>query len=199
MYLVKKEQNNPCFQEPYYKKFLLWHKGIGEYFSNQGCKESALADLEKALSIKVADMNLDEINIQIRMSIANILSEQNKIECSISIYQQCLTNWNQLIQPQDPYVKLRILFNLCLTLSKINQFENVLHYGQKGINECLKFRTNYLLGEFYYYMCYASFHLSIPLALEYGKRAYFIFYATNKTQYLDKTKQLLKIIKKLDK
>lgn len=83
--LVKRELKNPLFSPPIYKQFLLWHKGMVEFYVYHRPKK-AIQQLWEAIEGYQETSGYTETQIEIVITLGNIHSETADFDKAIDIY-----------------------------------------------------------------------------------------------------------------
>lgn len=152
--IIENEKENPLFAFPIGQQFLIWHEAICLYYLSdpeERDEDHSIQLLEDAIKItNPSGKRLSEREIEIKMSIALIRKDHLAYEDAIIILKEIIDDIDQLPQLSDPKVRLRALFGLAQSLTKINKFEESLIYSEKGIKQCINDELLYLFGEFYY-------------------------------------------------
>lgn len=125
-------------------QYLLWHKGISDYFFNK--------DLDHALNTLFKAWNIREIpNIEPnqQLSIANSISmlyfEAKMYEQSLHLYGKNL----QLLEDErvTPQVKIKFYYGYARTFSYIKNYTDAISYAKKAFDLCINFETLFLLAD----------------------------------------------------
>ncbi|MBS4219848.1 helix-turn-helix domain-containing protein [Bacillus sp. FJAT-49711] len=152
--IVQREKNNPLFNFPSSQQFLLWNEAICLYYlaeKDSRDNETSISMLNEALDMtNPTRKGLSEREIEIKMSIAIIEKDHMNFEKAISILKEILEDIDILPALAEPQIRLRALFGLSQSLSRLNKFEESLIYSEKGIKQCINDEVLYLLGEFLY-------------------------------------------------
>ncbi|MFC5463628.1 helix-turn-helix domain-containing protein [Lederbergia graminis] len=152
--IVQREKKNPLFNFPSSKQFLHWHEAICLYYladSNNRNKQSSISMLIEAIELtNPSKKGLTEQEIEIKMSIALIEKDDQCFEKAITLLKEILDDMEKLPSLSDPQVKLRALFGLAQSLTRIEKYDESLKYCEKGIQQCINDEILYLLGEFLY-------------------------------------------------
>jgi transcriptional regulator with XRE-family HTH domain len=195
--LIKAEKNNPIFKIAHNKQFLLWHQGIIEFYNNQDFKKS-ISILNEALNLEI---NLNVFNhriqkIEILTSIAIIHNEIGQYKESIQIYEKAFSKLIDLIDVRDPKLEIRLCYGIAKSLYRRESFSQTINYCNRGIKQCLKNETLYLLGELYYHagLTYDKQNKFSEAESLYNKAKY-LFEIENKELFLE---TVLNKIKKIN-
>lgn len=152
--IVQREKENPLFNFPSGKQYLLWHEAICLYYLSESEKEAmetSVNMLYKAIEItNPSRKGLTEREIEIKMSIALIEKDEKNFEKAIIILKEVLEDIDHLPTLTEPRVRLRALFGLSQSLSRLGLYQESLVYSEKGIDQCINDEVLYLLGEFFY-------------------------------------------------
>ncbi|WP_108668922.1 helix-turn-helix domain-containing protein [Peribacillus acanthi] len=152
--IVQKEKENPLFGIPSNKQFLLWHEAICLYYLSEHGKrdkEYSIKMLYDAIEItNPHKKGLTERENEILLAIALIEKDDSNFEKAINIFKQVLDNMEMIPGLSDPRIRLRALFGLSQSLSRMTRFEESLIYSEKGIIQCIDDEDLYLFGEFLY-------------------------------------------------
>lgn len=178
--IIQKEKENPLFNFPSGKQFLLWHEAICLYYLSETEKR------DKAYSIKMlhdaikltnpSGKGLTEREIEIKVAMALIEKDDLNFELAISILKEVLEDMDKLPGLSEPKVRLRALFGLSQSLSKIGKYQESLVYSEKGIKQCINDEILYLLGEFLYQSGLNNLKIGdVPLGVEYFTKSLQIF------------------------
>ncbi|MCJ8008538.1 helix-turn-helix domain-containing protein [Lederbergia wuyishanensis] len=178
--IVQREKVNPLFNFPSSQQFLLWNEAICLYYLSEPQirdKETSVKMLNEALDItNPLRKGLSEREIEIKMSIAIIEKDHMNFEGAITILKEILEDIDKFPALAEPQIRLRALFGLSQSLSRLNKFEESLIYSEKGIKQCINDEVLYLLGEFLYQS--ASNNLALDnkkLGIDYLNKALNIF------------------------
>ncbi|MBS4208450.1 helix-turn-helix domain-containing protein [Bacillus sp. FJAT-50079] len=152
--IVQREMDNPLYNFPLGKQYLLWHQAICLYYlsdSKDKEKDLAIRRLNEAIEItNPKKTSLTEREIEIKMAIAIIEKDSKELEQSIIIFKDILEEIDTLPSLGDPRVRLRALFGLAQSLSNLERYVESLIYCEKGIEHCINDDSLFLLGEFLY-------------------------------------------------
>ncbi|MBS4201885.1 helix-turn-helix transcriptional regulator [Bacillus sp. FJAT-49732] len=152
--IVQREKNNPLFNFSSSQQFLLWHEAICLYnLAEPGKrdKQSSILMLNDALDMtNPLRKGLSEREIEIKMAIALIEKDDMNFEEAITLLKEILEDIDKLPALAEPQLRLRVLFGLSQSLSRLEEFEESLIYSEKGIQQCINDDVLYLLGEFLY-------------------------------------------------
>ncbi|MBS4179067.1 helix-turn-helix domain-containing protein [Lederbergia citrea] len=152
--IVEREKKNPLFNMPSGKQFLLWHEAICFYYLSNPenrDKDRSIGMLNEAIRItNPSGKGLSERENEIKMAIAILEKDDLNFEKSITILKEIIEDIDQLPALAEPHTRLRALFGLSQSLSKLKRFEESLIYSEKGIKQCINDEILYLLGEFLY-------------------------------------------------
>jgi len=150
--VVQREKENPLFNFPSGKQFLVWHEAICLFYLSKSAKRDKVYSIKmlyEAIEItNPSRKGLTEREIEIKMSIALIEKDELSYEKSITILKEIIEDIDKLPALADPKVRLRALFGLSQSLSNIKNYEESLIYSQLGIKQCINDEVLYLLGEF---------------------------------------------------
>ena len=127
--------------------FLLWKKYLAEYYLNKIDAQYCLTELFLLLRRNI--MGLDnELHLNIKNSIANILAENKNYEKSISLYKEILSEDFKTKESEKLEIKVHYNYGKLLFLRK--DYENSLKITNNGIDLAIKRRDMTFLGQFYY-------------------------------------------------
>ncbi|GBF10316.1 helix-turn-helix domain-containing protein [Tepidibacillus sp. HK-1] len=176
MNTVLEVQGHPLFQSSINKQFLMWHHGIATFYLESD-SEKALNLLHDSLLLTAKNKEFySEREVEILNSIGIIHSELGDHIEAMSFYQKGIEHLKHLPFLHDQLLKVRLMYNLAKSLTKIGSYRESLKYCEKGIKACLKNESLYLLGEFYYQKGYNLFHVhKNDEAIAYMNKAIFIF------------------------
>lgn len=193
--IVKQELKNPLFRPNVYQQFLLWHKGMIEYYVyNQ--LEKAKIQLEQALVAYQQTIGYTETQIEILITLGNIHGEVKEYNKAIEIYNLCLNYLQRISRITNPTLKTRILYNLALTLSKGRKDDLAIERCIEGIYLCKKDKSLYLLGELYYQLGYSLWkNYQFNEAIKELDNAVYIFRFLDKQAYLEHTNRIIEEIR----
>jgi transcriptional regulator with XRE-family HTH domain len=148
--IVKRERDNPAFEEPKRRQFMEWHEGICLYHI-EGKKDEALHTMLNAIRLTNPIMeSLTEREIEILTSIAIIESKTENYKKAISYFKEALLNARKLPHMGDIRVKLRVLYGLSQALTESEEYDESLTHCYRGIDLCISYESLYLFGEFHY-------------------------------------------------
>lgn len=187
--IVESEKVNPIYKQTVPKQFLQWHEGICSYYLDKNINK-ANELLYNAIDLtNPSRQNLTEREIEILSSIAILQKEEKNFREAITIFLEALKNLDKLPYILDPKAKLRIFFGMSQALTEIGQYEESLHYSNKGIDLCIQFELLYLLSDFHY----QSGENNIKLGrIETGKQ---LLYESIHLQKLQRNDKMASIIK----
>lgn len=193
-YIVTSELEKNVVDNDLDKQFLLWHKGISDYYINK--------DFNNALTTLFQAWNLKEItNIEPnqQLSIANTIAmlyfEEKVYEQSLHWYKKNL----QLLEDErvTPQVKIKVYYGFARTLSYIENYTDALSYAKKAFDLCISFETLFLLGDILFLLGRISLlqknYLLSEQYLNYSKT---ICLLEEKEDYIQITNELLEKIPK---
>jgi transcriptional regulator with XRE-family HTH domain len=147
--VIRSEKNNPLFQSPHARQFLIWHEGIVAYYIEKDMNRS-LQLLQQAVDLTLQSSVYTERHIEILNSIGIIHLEEQQYEQAIDRFTQCLDLLTNTPHDIDITIKIRILYNLSKAYHRLNQYEKAIAHARHGIRECQQNETMYLLGELYF-------------------------------------------------
>lgn len=183
--LVKTEINNPIFSNNKNKQFILWHKGICEYYLKKDA-ELAINILYQAIDLTKYGNYLKEREIEILNSVAIIYYEIEQREKAAEIYLDLLEHLKYLSKLTNPNIKIRIYYGLAKALTDLGDYKKSVLYSEMGINLCFKYETFYLLGELFYQKGDNLFNLGKrELGLKYLEKAITFFDLINNTEFVE--------------
>nr|WP_144920891.1 helix-turn-helix domain-containing protein [Paenibacillus bovis] len=152
--IVQREKKNPLFNFSSSKQYLLWHEAICLYYlarPKEREKEKSIQMLIEAIEMtNPSKKGLTEQEIEIKMSIALIEKDDQCFEKAIVLLKEILDDMDNLPSLSDSQIRLRALFGLSQSLTRVNEYEESLKYCEKGIQQCINDEILYLLGEFLY-------------------------------------------------
>jgi transcriptional regulator with XRE-family HTH domain len=173
-------------------QYLLWHKGISDYYSKK--------DLDFALKTLFQSWNLidkDNIDPNQQLSITNTIAmlyfQENMYEESLHWYTKNL----HLIEDENltPQVKIKVYYGFARSFSYLKNFTDALSYAKKAFDLCIRFETLYLLGDVLFLLGRISLlqknYLLSEQYLNYSKT---IFLLEEKEEYIQIINQLFEKI-----
>lgn len=181
------KKKNPVFNKvAKYKQFLLWHKGICEFHVLHN-KEQALVTLQSALELNKQNNRLvTEEEVEILNSMAVIHFETGDYAQALGIYNDCISNLEDLPLLKEPNIKTRLLYNKGKALTRIKEFHSSIKCCEQGVENCNSNDSLYLLGELVYHIGY-NYELieNKKLALDHYQKALTLFKVQNNVKYID--------------
>jgi transcriptional regulator with XRE-family HTH domain len=187
--IVKLAINNNSFKNPKEQKFLLWHKGVSDYYLRGDIKNS-LTILHNALNIEKKSELYYLLDVEILNSIGILYNEVSEYEKSINIYFQAFEKLKSLLEINDYSVYTRLCYGTAKSFFKLQEYQKSLTYSKNGIDTCIREESLYLLGELYY-ECGQNYYGMNQLKLAYDsfKKAANVFEIENKLIFLEATKR----------
>ncbi|GIN13652.1 hypothetical protein J26TS2_35190 [Shouchella clausii] len=156
--LVVEHLNNPTFQSPKLRQFLLWHQAIIVYYVDDNQHE-AMQLLNSALNATgyatKSTPSAQELGILIRLALLH--SEEGNNDQAIRLFKQALKTPCPKTAHTNLALYLRIYDHLVQLLYESNDFYQAIEYADKGLK--LTSENDYLpiKGELHY-MRGKSFH-----------------------------------------
>ncbi|MFP5116054.1 helix-turn-helix domain-containing protein [Bacillaceae bacterium C204] len=201
-HLIQTEEGHLAFKMPSNHQFILWHKGIIEYYLRKDVNKSFTL-LETAFMIGKGKNNTLPTSIQdieILNSQAIIFNEISDYNQSFKIYKTALNHLKNMPEIPDKRVVIRLYYGIAKSLFKLKIFEESISYCDKGIKLCLKEELLYLLGELHYesgqnYQALNNYFKS----LDHYSRAKELFYLSKKESFFEVTKEKIFQIKNIMK
>ena len=192
-YIVTSELNkNIDFDCALDKQYLLWHKGICDYYSKN--------DLDYALQTLFQAWNLigsDDINPNQQLSIVNAIAmlyfQEKMYKESLHWYTENL----HLLEDKNltPQVKIKVYYGLARSFSYLENYADALSYAKKAFDLCIAFESLYLLGDILFLLGRISLlqknYLLSEQYLNYSKT---IFLLEEKDEYIQIINQLFEKI-----
>lgn len=132
--LVVEHLNNPTFQSPKLRQFLLWHEAIIVYYVDDNQHE-AMQLLNSALNATgyttKSTPNAQELGILI--SLALLHSEEGNNDQAIRLFKQALKTPCPKTAHTNLALYLRIYDHLVQLLYESNHFHQAIEYAEKGL------------------------------------------------------------------
>lgn|SRR5690606_9961638 len=199
--IVQREKNNPLFNFSSSKQYLLWHEAICLYYlasPKEREKEKSIQMLIEAIEMtNPSKKGLTEQEIEIKMSIALIEKDDANVKQAIVLLKEILDDIEKLPSLADPHIRLRALFGLSQSLAKIGEYEQSLHYSEKGIQQCINDEVLYLLGEFLYQSAFNNIELGIKdKAIEYLTKSHNVFTLQQNKKFIKLVESGMEILSK---
>lgn len=193
--IIRNEEHNIAFKIPSNHQFIIWHKGITEFYVRNDTKK-ALRLLEDAFKLGKGNKNIFPLSLQdieILISQAIINTEIMNYEKSIEIYQSAINYLKYIPEITDMRVVIRLYYNLAQSLFKVDAFNDAVSYSEKGIRLCLKEELLYLLGELHYEAgeSYQALN-NTEESLKYYLHAREVFIIEDKTKFVEVTEEQIK-------
>lgn len=88
-----------------------------------------------------------ERNIEILNSMAILHSEEEQHKEAIAILERAMAHLKALSHQKDARIEIRLLYSLANSLTIEGQYDNSIHYCQRGSKLCLQAESLYLFGE----------------------------------------------------
>ncbi|WP_102264490.1 helix-turn-helix domain-containing protein [Mesobacillus jeotgali] len=197
--LIRAEEAHLAFKMPINHQFMLWHKGVVEYYIRKDVNKS-LNLLETAFMIgkgKNSNLPISIQDIEILNSQAIIYNEISDFNHSVEIYKNALNYLKNMPEIPDKRVVIRLYYGIAKSLFKLELFKESISYCNKGINLCLNEELLYLLGELHYEagQNYQALNNNIKASDHYS-RAKETFYISNRKEFLEATESKLIQIQK---
>ncbi|MFD1068230.1 helix-turn-helix domain-containing protein [Oceanobacillus locisalsi] len=146
-YIVDKElEDKETHYSSYEKNYLLWHKGISNYYLTYNLKESI--QILNELIVETTHNVL--LNINIKTSIAIIYQEEKKYKQAYQLYKEALNQYSKAENLDDFQTKTKILFGLSQTLTYLEEYTESKKYCLEAINNCINENTLHFLPDSYY-------------------------------------------------
>ncbi|MCR1287343.1 hypothetical protein [Shouchella clausii] len=160
--LIVEHLNNPAFQSPKLRQFLLWHQAIIVYYVDHN-QHKAMQLLNSALNATgYATKSMPSAQeLGILISLALLHSEEGNNDQAISLFKQAL---KKTTCPKTVHTNLalylRIYDHLVQLLYESNDFHQAIEYAEKGLK--LTSEDDYLpiKGELHYTRGKSFHHLS---------------------------------------
>ncbi|WP_158598313.1 helix-turn-helix domain-containing protein [Falsibacillus albus] len=191
-FIVKEVLDNPSFSNPKEQKFLLWHKGVSDYYLTKNLEDS-LITLDKALHLNKKNEIVAIVDIEILNSIGILYNETQQYEKSVKMYNQAFSKFNSLLEPADFKVWVRMCYGTAKSLNKLNEHKKSINYCHDGIAVCIKEESLYLLGELHYETGQNLKSLGqVKEAYNSFNKAVNIFEIENRFSYLEATKKKIR-------
>ncbi|EJQ37424.1 hypothetical protein IEE_05210 [Bacillus cereus BAG5X1-1] len=189
--LVDKYENHSSFQTIEERQFILWHKGIIEYYLHNNLKHS-LCFLEESLRTRESlKHNIQDIHIL--NSLAVIHSETGQYLEAIDLFKLALRYYFGLNSNIDYKIYNKLCYNISKPLISNKNYKEALTYCELGVKNCLETHSNYLLGGLYYQQGYIySLKQEYQKSLENFTKAHTLFTITNKKLFAAKTLEKIK-------
>lgn len=185
LWMVQKEKNNPLFDSPEKKQFLLWHEGMC-HFQIHNDVDYATTCLYTALHL-TSRINLiySERQTEILNSLGIIHDQLKNFSKAAELFSLALDSLEKLPLIQDKKIQLRIYYNFSKTLINLEEYQKSIFYSEIGIKLCIHEESLYLFGELHYQVGSNLIKLN---RIEEGKlyifKARCIFELTNKTKLI---------------
>ncbi|MDX8365442.1 helix-turn-helix domain-containing protein [Cytobacillus sp. IB215665] len=148
--MINDESNSPTFRIGINHQFLLWHKGIVEFYVYKNVEKSLELLFEALYYGKHKELPILKLQqIEILNSIGIIYNETEDYLKSIEVYKEAFVKLQDLPQ-HDLHIEIRLCYSMAKSLHKINEFQQSLTYSQRGLNLCVNEEILYLLGELHH-------------------------------------------------
>ncbi|MDQ0205594.1 helix-turn-helix domain-containing protein [Alkalicoccobacillus murimartini] len=158
MRLIEHEIHNPLFQTNPLKKFILWAHGVCYYYL-ENSERVALASLNEAQQITLQQSSPDfAMEAEILVSKAIIESDKNNHQQADQMFCQALTISNQ-VSPSQLTLFVRIHYHHSKTHMKLQQTKQAFSLIDDAIDEVIRARSMYMLGELYVQRGYCRYLL----------------------------------------
>jgi len=196
--VIRSEEGHQAFKLPINYQFILWHKGVVEYYLRKNVNKS-LTLLETAFMIgkrKNAILPISIQDIEILNSQAIIFNEISDYNQSVNLYKNALYHLKKMPDIPDKRIVIRLYYGIAKSLFKMKFFKESISYCEKGISLCLKEELLYLLGELHYEagQNYQALKNSSKSKKHYSC-AKELFYISNKKSFLEATECKINQIK----
>ncbi|WP_042473938.1 helix-turn-helix domain-containing protein [Bacillus ndiopicus] len=180
-YIVQNELVQESLLTTEHRQFLLWHKGICQWFLHQQL-DTAIQTLEEALHAD--DKQSTEREVAIMNSIAVVYLGAGQFEKSLSYYEKCLL----LLKKQSSIsftIQIRVYLGASRAFQHSHKFNEALLLAKQGIQLCTENETLYLLGDLLFQASHCLISLEDKLnASIYLENAKTIYTLQNKFDYL---------------
>ena len=178
-YIVRNELEKKTFKNLEDRQFLIWHRGICEYYLEKNSVKS-LETLNMALNM--THPKIEEQELSIMNSIAIIYFEKKAYQDSLAWYKKIQKTCETGIKV-DSLIQIKILFGFSRTLTYLEDYTEALDNCLKAIEKCIKEETLYLLGE---------------LLFQAGRISIFLEKFIDAERYLNKAEALFELEKNDD-
>ncbi|WP_017729074.1 helix-turn-helix domain-containing protein [Halalkalibacterium ligniniphilum] len=173
--VIKREKKHPLFRSTQNLKFLIWNEGICYYYLENDFTK-AISHLNEALTTGIQSQTISEIDIEIKISMAILYSEELYFHEALSVYD----NIHNILKsiPNQPNYRLlvRFYYNYAKMLQIHHNYKKSLEACEEGIIQCKVNESMYLLGQLYYQKGANHYLISDhQLFKTYFKKAIFIF------------------------
>ncbi|MEK4148116.1 MULTISPECIES: helix-turn-helix domain-containing protein [Robertmurraya] len=148
-FTILSEKKHPYYQEKENLQFILWHEAICIHYVKNNSK-LAFEMLDEALHITNNKRYYTEQEMEILNSIAVIKRETGFFEESEQLFRKALKKLCEIPKITNHLIELKLLFGLAQLLTDIENYEESLHYCEKGIKICNQAEILSILGEFLY-------------------------------------------------
>ncbi|RFU60375.1 helix-turn-helix domain-containing protein [Bacillus sp. V59.32b] len=149
--IIKAEEQNIAFKTSNNLQYIVWHKGVIEFYIRNNF-EVSLNLLDAAFNIgkdeKKTPISLQDI--EILNSKAIIYNEAKNYMESIETYHKALHYLKHLPEVIDKKVEIRLYYGIAKSLFKTGSYRESINFCKKGINLCIQEEILYVLGELNY-------------------------------------------------
>jgi len=148
--IIKVEKRNPLFKHPPLKQILLWREAICHFHLYEDM-ETAIELIDHALALTTTTYkNYSEEELKILNSKSILLSQSGAANEANNIINELMSCIKKIRVRNDPKIEINILFNGSIISVLLKNYEEAIERAEKGIQECVKKESLYLLGELYY-------------------------------------------------
>ncbi|MEC1154872.1 helix-turn-helix domain-containing protein [Cytobacillus horneckiae] len=146
--LIKKYEGLACFRPLEEKQFIIWHKGIVEYYVNN---DPILAQqyLNYALSLRHSFYKTSQ-DVNILNSSAIMYAEVGDHHQAIGAFKEAISLYELSDTIADFKLHIKLLYNISKSYTKNGEWTIAEKYCDLGIKKCKKEYTFYLYGELFY-------------------------------------------------
>lgn len=171
---IEKLLQEKIYFHPDTEKFLKWQNFVAQYYLKKIDAHYCLAELYLILNKETIGMDR-EINLHIKISMANIFAELKKYNRSMEIYNEILMEQLNTVEAKKLKIKASYNYGKLLYLKKA--YQHSLEVTDNGIELANSNADMALLGQFYYQKGAVMEELNLPFEdiAENYKKALFFF------------------------
>ncbi|MGV7117121.1 helix-turn-helix domain-containing protein [Paenibacillus kyungheensis] len=194
--LIKNYEFHSSFQLLEEKQFILWHKGITEYYISHHPKV-AYQCFENAITLKNSAYKTEQ-DIHILNSYAIIKSEECDYYQALDIFNHALELYKKSDIISNFKLYVRLLYNISKTYTRLNEYIIADEFCDIGIESCKQEYSGFLYGELFYQKAYIKKNIQdYDSAEKLFNKSLFIFTEYDRSEYIKITLQQIEEIRQL--
>lgn len=167
-YIIKNELQELNDADEFFVQYLKWHQAIVVYYLERDIVK-AESLITEALAINTGGNNLKTSiqNIRVKMSYANFLTNEVRNDEADSLYNECLSEYEEIRKSFDMNFELMelhnyIILNLSTVYMNLEKYEDSIKVTTAAIDQSLKYNSMVSLGDLYYQLGLAYLRTNNP-------------------------------------